>query len=137
MRHRLHPEWPECDPTIFCDLCAQTILEKLIEMHTDAAGMSRSGHDGAELAALIQKHKPLALISLGEFQCLHTYAYYGFFKPSVAEVLAQLPERFLSATHFEIVNSPRKASDLNDQKKALNAGFHVSTVRVYKVVSME
>jgi hypothetical protein len=45
---------PECDPTIFCDLCAQTILEKLIEM-IPMPPEKPKWSDGAELAALIQK----------------------------------------------------------------------------------
>ena len=30
-----------------------------------------------------------------EFQCLHTFGYHGIFKPSIAEVLAQIPEDVL------------------------------------------
>lgn len=70
--------------------------------------------------------------TLGEFTCLHTYGYYGFFKPSIAEVLWQMPEHFLTeAVAFEITNQPHNATDLNEEREATNAGFHVSTVRVY------
>jgi hypothetical protein len=70
---------------------------------------------------------------IGEFRCLHTWSYYGFFKPSIAEVLAQFPAEMLEkASYFEIVRRPENATDLNEEEEALNAGFHVSNVRVYE-----
>lgn len=69
---------------------------------------------------------------IGEFRCLHTYGYYGLFKPSAAEVLCQIPENMLSeAKFFEIVKGPKDGNDLNKEREALNKGFHVSKVRVY------
>ncbi len=63
---------------------------------------------------------------------LHTYGFYGFFKPSIAEVLAQIPEDILdSVVAFEIVKHPETADDLNKDIDALNAGFHVATTRLY------
>ena len=44
-----------------------------------------------------------------EFECLHSFGYHGFFKPSVAEVLAQIPEDVLkrfTVDAFEIVYRP-------------------------------
>ena len=62
----------------------------------------------------------------------HTFGYYGLFKPSVAEVLAQIPEDKLNqVVAFEIVNQPRTSSDLNAQIDAINAGFHRATTRLY------
>ena len=73
-----------------------------------------------------------ALHSLGEFRCLHTYGYYGLFKPSIDEVLSQIPANLVdAATYFEIVKQPGNQADLGEEQEALNAGFHVSTVRVY------
>ena len=61
-----------------------------------------------------------------EFECLHSFGFHGFFKPSIAEVLAQIPEDCLN--HFtcfcgktvyspwtlNYVNwSPQKKRDLN------------------------
>ena len=49
-----------------------------------------------------RKLKPLKDITT-----YHTYGYYGMFKPSIAEVLAQIPEELLAATRaFEIVERP-------------------------------
>lgn len=62
----------------------------------------------------------------------HTYGYHGFFKPSIAEVLAQIPEEYLDrVVAFEIVESPNTADDLNREREALNAGYHVAKTRLY------
>jgi len=62
----------------------------------------------------------------------HTYGYQGLFKPSIAEVLAQIPAEHLDkVVAFEIVGSPKTADDLNREHEALNAGYHVATTRLY------
>ena len=64
-------------------------------------------------------------------QTLHTFAYYGFFKPTIAEVLAQIPVELIdTVTAFEVVG-PQTAADLNREQKALHAGFHVATTNLY------
>jgi hypothetical protein len=62
----------------------------------------------------------------------HTYGYYGFFKPAIAEVLAQIPEDILEqVVAFEIIKWPQDADDLNKELEALNAGYHVAITRLY------
>lgn len=62
----------------------------------------------------------------------HTFGYHGFFKPSVAEVASQIPERLLeSVVAFEIIKRPQTAEDLNLEQRALNKGFHVATTQLY------
>lgn len=62
----------------------------------------------------------------------HTYGYYGMFKPSIAEVISCIPEHMWNKVYaFEIVDKPRDADDLNKEREALNAGFHVATTRLY------
>ncbi len=62
----------------------------------------------------------------------HTYGYYAMFKPSIAEVLAQIPAESLDkVVAFEIVGSPKTADDLNHKHEALEAGYHVATTRLY------
>ena len=57
---------------------------------------------------------------------------YGMFKPSIAEVISCIPEYMWKKVYaFEIVDKPRDASDLNKEREALNAGFHVATTRLY------
>lgn len=71
--------------------------------------------------------KPLCFITT-----YHAWAYYGFFKPSIAEVLAQVPEELLEiVVAFEIVQSPETAEDLNKYPDAFDAGYHVATTQLY------
>ena len=76
--------------------------------------------------------KATGLIPLCEITTHHGFGYAGFFKPSIAEVLAQIPQAYLKrVVAFEIVDSPKDADDLNKEKDALNAGYHVAKTRLY------
>ncbi|MEK7609440.1 MAG: hypothetical protein AAB476_03105 [Patescibacteria group bacterium] len=67
-----------------------------------------------------------------DIRTYHTYSYHGMFKPSIAEVLAQIPADHVDkVVAFEIVASPETADDLNREHEALNAGYHVATTRLY------
>ena len=73
------------------------------------------------------------LEKLSEQKMLHTYGYHGFFKPSVDEIIRQIPKELLPQTvAFEIIQQPNDQTDLKFVTKALSSGFHVSTVRLYK-----
>ncbi len=72
------------------------------------------------------------LVALYDFTTYHTWAYYGSFKPTIAEVLAAIPAEFLDRTvAFEMIASPETADDLNKEREALNAGYNVAIVRLY------
>ena len=73
---------------------------------------------------------PGDLVEVGRETTLHTYGHYGLFKPSIAEVLCQMPEG-LNADFFE-VRGPVDVNDLNNELVALNKGFHVATTIFYK-----
>ena len=76
--------------------------------------------------------KATGLKLLCDITTYHTYGYYGMFKPSIAEVLAQIPAEYLDkVVAFEIVGSPETADDLNREHEAVNAGYHVATTRLY------
>lgn len=76
--------------------------------------------------------KATGLKPLCDITTYHTYSYHGFFKPSIAEVLAQIPAEHLDkVVAFEIVENPETADDLNREREALNAGYHVATTRLY------
>lgn len=71
------------------------------------------------------------LVKHATIKTLHTWAYYGMFKPSIAEVLAQIPEDLIEDTvAFETIG-PQDANDLNNQRDAVNEGFHIATTRLY------
>lgn len=80
--------------------------------------------------------KPLKLAPnlkvLKVIQTYHTYGYYGLFKPSIAEVLRQIPKEDLDkVVAFEIVDRPQDAADLNNELEALHAGYHVAKTALY------
>ncbi len=57
----------------------------------------------------------------------HSFSYYGLFKPSIGEVLAQIPDKFLGrVSAFLIEKAPETADDLNRNRAALDAGYHVA-----------
>lgn len=68
---------------------------------------------------------------LTDVKMLHRWRYYGFFKPTVGEVIRQIPKEYLEKViAFEIIAGPL---DIYTTFKAeLNAGFHVSIVRLYQ-----
>lgn len=69
---------------------------------------------------------------LMQVRTYHTYGYYGLFKPSIAEVIAQIPlQARADVVAFEITEPPRLAADLNKQRDALNAGYHVAMTTLY------
>lgn len=69
---------------------------------------------------------------LRDIRTYHTWAYSGYFKPTIAEVIAQIPKDILDqVVAFEIIKYPETADDLNKEPEALNAGYHVATTRLY------
>lgn len=72
------------------------------------------------------------LMEIGHARTYHTYGYYGFFKPSAAEVLCQIPDHISDYTDFYLVDGPKDAADLNREKEALNAGYHVANTTFYR-----
>ena len=77
---------------------------------------------------------PKKLEPIQDFICLHRWGYYGLFKPSIAEVLSQAPEKTIDkANTFEIIEMPETADDLNQYHDVVEKGFHLSKVRSYKL----
>ncbi|MFH1533481.1 MAG: hypothetical protein ABID64_00945 [Nitrospirota bacterium] len=69
---------------------------------------------------------------LRDIRTYHAYAYYGLFKPTIAEVIAQIPKELLDqVVAFEIIKHPETVADLNKEQEALDAGYHVATTRLY------
>jgi hypothetical protein len=69
---------------------------------------------------------------LKDITTFHGFGYHGFFKPSIAEVLAQIPADLVDkVVAFEIIESPETVDDLNRESEALNAGYHVAVTRLY------
>lgn len=70
--------------------------------------------------------------TLCEVVTYHSYGYYGLFKPSIAEVLSQIPAQHLeNAVAFEIIQQPETVEDLNINIDILNLGYHAAATRIY------
>lgn len=68
---------------------------------------------------------------LADVKMLHAYGYYGFFQPSVGEVIRQIPKEYLGKViAFEILEGAIGMNGIFNAE--LNAGFHVSIVRLYE-----
>ena len=77
--------------------------------------------------------KAMGLMQIRDITTYHTFGYHGMFKPSIAEVLAMIPEDVVEeVVAFEIIDCPKTADDLNKNLEALHAGYHVATTRLYK-----
>lgn len=63
---------------------------------------------------------------------LHTYGHYSLFKPSVAEVLAQIPDYLLDKVVAFHIDGPDSVTDLNKFGEETNMGFHVAFTTLYK-----
>jgi hypothetical protein len=73
------------------------------------------------------------LQEVGRIVTYHRYGYYGMFKPSIAEVLSQIPEHFIRGTlAFETVG-PETTDDLNKNIDIVNEGYHVAETILYSV----
>jgi hypothetical protein len=80
------------------------------------------------------KEKPYKgdLYVLDRLWTVHTFGYQGFFKPSIAEVIQQIPRCYdkLKVLYFEII-APEDASDLNLWIEHIHAGVHVAKTNLY------
>jgi hypothetical protein len=80
------------------------------------------------------------LLELARVRTYHTFSYYGIsyygrFLPNIAEVLAQVPRDLLAFVQaFEVVDGPQTADDLNRERAAAEAGYHVATTVFYATV---
>ena len=61
----------------------------------------------------------------------HTFGHPALFKPSIAEVLAQIPEDVVDKVSAFKVLGPDDVDDLNNENEALNAGYHVAVTILY------
>ena len=70
---------------------------------------------------------------LADVKMLHDCGYYGLFKPSVGEVISQIPNELLEkAVAFQIIYKPYDWADFNLFRPDFDAGYHVSVVRLYQ-----
>ena len=74
----------------------------------------------------------LSLRQIDEFYTVHSYGYYGIFKPSICEVIQQIPEQHLGLKKaFFLTMGPEDKDDLVKYWDHINAGVHVAVTRLY------
>lgn len=72
---------------------------------------------------------------IATIRTLHTYGYHGFFKPSIAEVLAQIPLDLLDSVDAFETHGPDTAEDFYQDEEttnAFNSGFHTAKTMLYR-----
>jgi len=68
--------------------------------------------------------RAMGLVRMAEITTYHTYGYYGFFKPTIAEVISQIPDEYLKdVVAFETGGDVRLTEDEE---------HHVATTILYK-----
>lgn len=73
------------------------------------------------------------LTELGRIWTLHNFGYYGLFKPSVAEVIMQIPEDLIEQCDFFLVRGPNHVNDLNICRKyTFDRCIHVAQTILFK-----
>lgn len=74
------------------------------------------------------------LSHLADVKMLHRYrAPYGYFRPTISEVISQIPHEMLSrVTAFEIIYSPSTPRDFEVFNDEFHSGYHVFLVRLYQ-----
>lgn len=73
------------------------------------------------------------LVEVARIWTLHPWSYYGFFKPTVAEVIVQIPPDLLSKVDFFLVRGPEEAIDLAAAKQyVFDKDVHVAQTILYK-----
>lgn len=71
---------------------------------------------------------------LDEFDCYHSFGYYGLFKPTIAEVLTQYPDELLKESNaFILCDYPKYDSDLEANSDIFKAGYHESTIKALRL----
>lgn len=71
------------------------------------------------------------LTEVARILTLHSFAYVGLFKPTIAEVLSMIPESLIGEVKaFETVG-PENSLDLHDQQVAGDASYHVAMTVLY------
>jgi len=72
-----------------------------------------------------KKKKAKGLEKICDIETFHTYGYYGFFKPSIAEVISQIPEEYLDEVAAFETSTDCSMDYVND-------GYHATMTTLYR-----
>ncbi len=76
------------------------------------------------------------LCEIATIQTLHRFGFHGFFKPSIEEVVAQLPGRLVGKVDAFLVEGPVTLVDvMRDAEVYADRGYHLAATRLYQWVT--
>lgn len=123
-KEELISRYKRIKPIVNIDDIYYLLKEFTVEELTNLAYTWRQEKDKREMV------DASSIETIGEFPCYHTYGFYGFFKPSIEEVLSQFPDDMLKqANAFYLYHRPETTYDLTKNSDIINAGCHKSTVK--------
>lgn len=81
----------------------------------------------------LAEQAPVSYRPYEQIYTLHEWGYYGCFKPSIAEVLAQIPEDCLDDDSIVAFTTegPHDATDLNNARICTDAGYHCAVTTLW------
>lgn len=97
-------------------------------LHTVARCDPRDSYPWCERAEVVDES---SLSVVKRIVTYHKWGYYGFFKPTAAEVLAMVPAGLRDRVRAFEVEGPDGPDDLSRHHVALNAGYHVAVTTLY------
>lgn len=86
-----------------------------------------------DIREIADMSKYIAIQNIPDFECIHkTSGYVTIFTPTIAEVVAQIPECYVNIVDaFQIMESYVNTDDSGEHQNAFENGFNVSRVRLY------
>lgn len=76
------------------------------------------------------------LAPIEDITTYHVYGFIGLFKPSIAEVIACIPERLInSVAAFEFISAVEPLGVVSkEDRRCLSDGYHIATMRLYRKI---
>ena len=74
---------------------------------------------------------------LAKIHTLHIFSYPAFFKPSIAEVLAQIPLWLVDKVGAFETCGPETMHEMYEEHEMLNAGYHVAETTLYGLIEAQ
>jgi len=111
-------------PFVSCDIDTKSFYKSSSLSLTEGIGLKKGD--------LVKQGE---ILGMGHFACIHKFAEYNRFEPTIADILAQITDEMFERFRvqaFQIVKLPR--GGLNEQLEAefYRNGYQVSVVRLYR-----
>ena len=111
-------------PFVSCDIDTKSFYQSSPLSLTEGIGLKKGD--------LVKQSE---ILGMGHFACIHKFAEYNRFEPTIADILAQITDEMFERFRvraFQFVTLPR--GGLNEQLEAefYRNGYQVSVVRLYR-----